>query len=370
MSNIEEQIEELEDEIKNTPYNKATQHHIGKLKAKLAKLRDEQDKRRTLKIGVGGGALRYAVKKSGNATVAIVGFPSTGKSTLLNKITDAQSEVADYQFTTLNIIPGVLEYRGAKIQILDMPGLLKGASKGKGRGREVISAARSSDLALLMVDVFSYDIDVLVNELHASGLRLNQRPADIVISKRAKGGLDINTTVKLTQLDEDMVASILGEYGYINADVVLRTDITDDQLIDFIRGNRVYIPAIAVLNKIDLVKKKDLKLIIKSIARWNVVPISADQNKGLDNLKETMYDTLNFIRLYMRPQSGKTDYEEPLVIKNGSDVGMVCDTIHRGFKKRFRYAQVWGQSAKFPGQVVGLSHRLKDQDVITIVVRK
>jgi small GTP-binding protein len=370
MSSIEEQIQDLEEEIKNTPYNKSTQHHIGKLKAKVAKLRDEMEKRRTQRIGTGQVDKGYGVKKSGNATVAIVGFPSTGKSTLLNQITDADSEVGAYQFTTLNVIPGLMEYKGAKIQILDMPGLLKGASKGKGRGREVIAAARSSDLALLMVDVYSYDINVLVKELYSSGIRLNQRPANIVITKRPKGGLDINTTVKLTHLDEDMIASILSEYGFINADVVIRTDINDDQLIDYIRGNRIYIPAIAVLNKIDLVSKKDLNMIINHLDDWDVVPISADKNKGVNRLKKTLYDKLKFIRLYMKPQRGKTDYEEPLVIKSGSDVGMVCDTIHRSFRKNFRYAQVWGRSAKFPGQVVGLNHGLKDQDVITIVVKK
>ena len=76
------------------------------------------------------------------------------------------------------------------------------------------------------------------------------------------------------------------------------------------------------------------------------------------------------MRLYMRPQGGKTDYEEPLVIKNRSTVGMVCDVLHRDFRKKFRYAMVWGKSAKFPGQIVGLDHVLVDKDVITIVIRR
>ena len=79
MATIEDQIKEIEDEIAKTKYNKNTQHHIGKLKAKMARLKDDQEKRRATSSG---GGKSYAVKKSGNATVALVGFPSVGKSTL------------------------------------------------------------------------------------------------------------------------------------------------------------------------------------------------------------------------------------------------------------------------------------------------
>ncbi|MEE9507122.1 MAG: TGS domain-containing protein, partial [Thermoplasmata archaeon] len=77
-----------------------------------------------------------------------------------------------------------------------------------------------------------------------------------------------------------------------------------------------------------------------------------------------------FIRIYMKPQGGKVDYSEPLVVKDGSTVGMVCDAIHRDFRERFRSANVWGMSAKFPGQTVGINHVLRDEDVITIVVQR
>jgi small GTP-binding protein len=369
MSTIEEQITDIEEEIKNTQYNKATQHHIGKLKAKLARLRDELEKRRASQRG-GGAARGYSVRKSGNATVAIVGFPSVGKSTLLNKITDAESDVGAYQFTTLSIIPGILEYKGAKIQILDMPGLIKGASKGKGRGKEVISAARSADLILLMVDVFSYNIDTLTEELYKAGFRLNQKPPEIAISKHDRGGINVNTTVKLTKTTEEIITSILGSYGYVNADIVIRENITDDQLIDFISGNKIYVPAIITMNKTDLITKEQYNELKNKLKDFKIIPISAESNKGLEKLKNTIFQSLSFIRLYMRPHGGKTDYKEPLVIKSNSTVGMICDVLHRDFRKKFRYAMIWGKSAKFPGQIVGLDHILKDQDVLTIVIRK
>jgi ribosome-interacting GTPase 1 len=94
--------------------------------------------------GAGGGGSGFDVSKSGDARVALVGFPSVGKSTFLSKITKTKSEAAAYSFTTLTAIPGVLEYGGAEIQILDLPGIIEGASEGKGRGRQVISAAKVS----------------------------------------------------------------------------------------------------------------------------------------------------------------------------------------------------------------------------------
>ena len=91
--------------------------------------------------GSGGGS-GFDVSKSGDARIALVGFPSVGKSTFLSKITKTKSEVAAYSFTTLTAIPGVLEYGGAEIQVLDLPGIIEGAAEGKGRGRQVISAAK------------------------------------------------------------------------------------------------------------------------------------------------------------------------------------------------------------------------------------
>jgi len=365
MGKIEERIKEIEEEIHKTPKNKATEHHIGRLKAMAAKLREK------LERGTGtGAAAGYAIRKSGNATIGIVGMPNVGKSTLLNQLTDAESEVGDYDFTTINVIPGIMHYRGAKFQLFDMPGLIDGAAKGRGRGREVLSVARSSDLILLIVDIHDWDTSLLAGELEAGGIRLNQVQPEIAVKFKDRGGLDISSTKKLTHLEEGIIEGMMREWGYVNADIVIKEDITEPRLLDFLAGNRAFIPAFVILNKVDLVPKKEINGILKKLKGWQVVPISALNGDGLDELRESIFSELEFIRIYMRPQGGEVDRSEPLVVKDGSTVGMVCDVIHRDFRDKFRYANIWGKSAKFPGQTVGLNHVLKDEDVITVVIHR
>ncbi len=362
--NIEDKIRKIEDEIRNTPYNKKTSHHIGKLKAKLSRLKEESLKRKTSTKGKG-----FHIKKSGDATVVLIGFPSVGKSTLLNRLTNANSRVGEYQFTTFGIIPGVMEYKGAKIQIFDIPGVITGASRGKGRGREVLSAARDADLILAILDVFDpTQLAVITEELKNIGIRPNESKPDVKIKSRKFGGINLITTVDLTNINEKTIRSVLGEYGIHNADVLIRDDVTIDQFIDCLDVNCRYIPMITVLNKIDLVDDLYIKKIKSKLP--DGIFISAGKNINISKLKKEIFKKLGLIRIYLKPQGKKTDYNEPLIIKNGSNVGNVCKRLHRDFISKFRYANVWGTSVKFDGQKVGLHHVLNDGDVLRIILRK
>ncbi len=367
MANIEQQIAEVEKEISETEYNKATQQHIGKLKAKVARLKAEAEKRAATR---GGAGRSFAVKKSGHASAALIGFPSVGKSTILNHVTNAKSDVAAYEFTTLDVIPGILYHRKAEIQILDLPGIIRGAAQGRGRGREVIAVARASDLVIFVADVYTPDTSVLPAELHAAGIRLNQRPADIRVTKALRGGIHVHFTVPQKQLTAEFAADLVAEYGLLNADVVIRGNVTDEQLIDTLAGNRVYLPAIVALNKIDAADATMLARARRTLKGWEVVEISAELDRGLEDLKDLIYDKMRFIRIYLKPQGGEADMKEPLIMKAGTTVDQVCEHIHREWRRRFRYANVWGKSARFPGQTVGLDHVMADEDVLTVVVRK
>ncbi len=367
-ASIEKQIKDIEDEIFDTQKNKATEHHIGKLKAKIARLREQIEKQSS--SGVKGKG--FSIKKSGDATVGLIGFPSIGKSTLLNQLTEADSHVASYEFTTLDVIPGMMKHKGANIQILDLPGLIIGAAKGKGRGREILAAIRTVDLIILLIDItHKSHIKQMTDELQIAGIRLNQKPPDVVITPSKQGGISIHTPIKMTKMQEKTMYSIASEY-VTNADIIIREDIDENQLIDAFVKNRTYIPAIAVINKIDLSDKKSVQQ-LKSILHnegWKVHAISAKKGTGLNTLKDFIYDSLELIRIYMKPQGKKPDYDVPMILKKNQTVASVCKKIHREFKTKFRYAQVWGPSAKYPGQKVGLDHKLCDQDVLTVIINR
>jgi len=365
---LEEQIAELEAELTKTPYNKATSKHIGRIKAKIAKLRDDAVNRA---MKSGGGGEGYSVKKSGDASAVLVGFPSTGKSTLLNKLTGTESAVGAYAFTTLTVVPGALEHKGAKIQLLDIPGLIAGAAMGKGRGKEVIGVVRSADIIIILVDVFNgQHVNVLLKELYNAGIRINVPKPDITIKKSSVGGIRLSAVGTL-DLDIEEVRTILSESKMMNADVLIRGNATQEDFIDAVQGNRVYVPAFIAVNKVDLIDKAQSDEIERTIKeRFGTAPlmISAHVGYHMEELKDAIYDCLGFMRVYLKPQNEEADLDVPLIIRTGSTVEDVCTKLHRDFVRRFRYARVWGDSVKHGGQRVGISHSLIDGDILSIII--
>ncbi|KAJ9522072.1 hypothetical protein QJQ45_005128 [Haematococcus lacustris] len=411
-------------EMAKTQKNKATMGHLGSLKAKLAKLR-----RDLLEPSGGGGGGKggegFDVNKVGDARVGFVGFPSVGKSTLLTKLTGTFSEAASYEFTTLTCIPGIVRYRGAKIQMLDLPGIIEGAKDGKGRGRQVgssggaagqqgsraaaagqglaevkvISTARTCNLILIVLDCLKplTHKRIIEKELEGFGIRLNKKPPNITFKKKDKGGINFSTTVKDPKIDLEAVKAVCSEYRINNADIFMAEDNDIDDLVDVIEGSRVYVPAIYVITLEELEVMDKLP---------HYCPVCAFLDWNLDGLVEMCWDYLDMVRVYTKPKGKLPDFNEPVVMhRQRSTVEDFCNKIHKSLIKQFkcartafvahaaacavtsvtrrmatgvsvidvclrrRYALVWGISAKHRPQRVGKDHVLQDEDILQIVKR-
>uniref|UniRef100_A0A2K6GRL9 OBG-type G domain-containing protein n=1 Tax=Propithecus coquereli TaxID=379532 RepID=A0A2K6GRL9_PROCO len=338
MSSTLAKIVEIEAGMAQTQKDKATAYHLGLLKARLAKLRG----------GGSGPGEGFDVAKTGDAQIGLVGFPSVGKSTLLSNLAGVYSKVAAYEFTTLTTVPSVILYKGAKIQL---EGIIEGAKDGKGRGRQVIAVARTRNLILIVLDVLKPlgHKKIIENELEAFGVHLNSKPPNIGFKKKDKGGINLMATCPQSELDAETVKSILAEYKIHNADVTLPSDATADDLIDVVEGNRVYIPCIYVLNKIDQISTEELVIIYKVP---HCIPISAPHR---------------YI-IYTKPKGQLPDYTSLVVLPySRTTVDDFCMKIHKNLIKEFQYALVWGLSVEHNPQKVGKAHTLEDEDVIQIV---
>jgi len=347
VANLEEKIEKLKEEIKKTPYHKGTEHYVGKLRAQIAKLEDELFEKQTKnKSGQHFGG--FAVKKQGDGTVALIGFPSVGKSTLLNRLTSANSRVGQFAFTTLTVIPGMMEYKGAKIQILDLPGLVGGAAKGKGRGSEVLSVARMTDLLVLICEADKENqLKTIEDELYNVGIRINQEPPKVFIKKKLKGGIKSNSKLAVT---------IAKEFKIVNAEIQVLEDLSLEQLVDAFSQNRVYLPSLFVVNKIDQSPK------LRKTSGY--LYISSLTGEGLENLKEAIWKNLRLIRVYLKPPGKEPVFSQPLILKEGQTVREAIEKISSDLS--VKEAKVWGKGVRFPGQTVSLNHQLFDENILTL----
>src|SRR3989338_217194 len=360
MDDIQRKINAIEKEMHDTPYHKGTEHYIGKLRAQLAILKAKIQDSGSRKGG--GGGAGFAVAKHGDATVVLVGFPSVGKSTLLNKITTAYSRTAEYAFTTVSVIPGMMKYKGASIQILDVPGLIEGAAAGKGRGRKVLSVVRSADLLAVIVESGKEkDFDKIEKELYENGVRINQAPPNVEVRKTIRGGLKINSTVR-QDLDKDTVGEVCREFRITNAEITLKENVTLDRLIDALVSNRIYTKAIWIVNKIDKHRFDP-----KKVSRDTVVGISSDKDIGLEELKEAIWNALGLVRVYLKEPGKEIDYKFPLIVKKSFNISDVMDKISTEFKEGIKEVKIWGPGARFPGQTVSFSTRVEDNMQIMFV---
>jgi len=361
-----EKIRALEEYHSTIPKHKGTEKERGKLKRKIALLRAKIQKKASASGGGGG----IGVKKEGAAQIVLVGYPNAGKSCLISEITNVESKIGSYAFTTLTPIVGMLPYKGIQMQIVDLPGLISGAAEGKGMGKQFLSVIRNSDITLFLLDAADDPIDKLdsmLKEFRIAGIRLNAERPDVKIYKKDRGGIEF-LGKQFLKADINDAKEALRDFGIVNCTCRLNKKVSLEDFIDSIDKSVVWKKAFVLLTKVDKVSQKELNLSIKTIKKlysFDVCPISSTEGINLDELIEKMWVTSDLIRIYT-PESKRTD-EEPLVIKRGSTVMGMAQRIHSDFVEKFNYARIWGKSAKYEGQRVGKDHVLLDGDTVELI---
>ena len=301
-------IEALEEMFALMPKHKGTDRLRAELRTKIAKFYEEAEKRPFI---AKKGSQLYYVRKEGAGQVALVGLPNVGKSQLVSALTQAAPQVGDYPFTTQLPVPGMMEYENVQIQLVDLPAIT---------APEVSSwlpnIVKNADLLLVMVDatqdpVAQLDalIDWLAKHRMAASSELKEPPAGMTHAKRV--------LVIATKLDSE------------NARQGLES------------------------------------LLSRCAGAFAVLAVSARRGDGLEQLRETVYQALDIIRVYTKPPGGKADLTEPSVVRRGSTVGDVAETVHKDFARNLKYAQVWG-SGKFDGQRVRRDYILHDGDIVEL----
>ena len=191
---------------------------------------------------------------------------------------------------------------------------------------------------------------------------------DVIIRKTSKGRLSIGSTVKLTKINKPTIEAILKEFRIMNADVVLRTDVDEDEFIDSIEGNKKYVPGITIITKADTAHPEDLDKVVKDIGP-NLI-VSAHSGMGMEELKDLIFDSLGFMRIYCKEVNKKPDMNVPLIMQKPATIKDMCVKLHKDFLDKFKFAKVWGKSAKFEGQMFHKpEHTLQDGDIVELHIK-
>jgi ribosome-interacting GTPase 1 len=317
-STPQEKILALEDLIATVPKHKGTDRLRGDLRRKLSQLRKEAI--RKAKKGGKSASGGYVVEKEGAAQIALVGFPNSGKSSLLASLTNATPVIAEYPISTLTPLPGMMPFEDIQIQLIDLPPIGNEATDGW-----VSGILRYADALLLIVD----------------------------LTESASGGAEVQAELLIEQLERWNI--------YIYSEVRSHPPIPP-----LVRGGQGGVKkALIVANKKDLIGTEDnfLRLKKKYEHICPCISISALRKENLEELKRAIFEISGIIRVYSKPPGKEPDLTMPFTIPAGSTVFDLASIIHKDFIFNLKFARIWG-SARFNGQRVEKNYILKDKDIV------
>lgn len=278
-STTEDKIEKLEELIRAAPKHKSSENLLAGLKLRLKKLKESSEKQKK-----SGKSSHKSIKKEG-FQIALIGFPNSGKSSLLKVLTNANPLVSEIPFTTRTPEVGMMLHQGIKAQMVDIPSI--------GSENFDQNITNTADMILIIIE------------------KLEEIEKIQPFLKKASG----------------------------------------EKLI--------------VINKADLLSENELRKLEATLKakRISGVIISTFSGYHLTELKDLIISKMHVIRVYTK-EPGKPPSKIPVVLPEGSTLKDVAESILKGFSNKVKETRITGPSSKFANQKVGLTHVLKDKDIV------
>lgn len=232
---------------------------------------------RMAEVGEPGDAFDAELELKLLADVGLVGFPNAGKSTFLSVVSNARPEIADYAFTTLTPNLGVAKVDDGTLLIADIPGLIEGASEGKGLGDDFLRHVERTAVLLHLIDVYSDNVaesyKTIRGELQKYNPELAERPEVIALTK-------------IEGLDDDIIKMQLDELNKVvpkSADVFTISAVAHKGVTEVLRALRGKVKDARLANDTEEQAEED---------SLDVITLGKDQ---LDEKWDTSYDAENQI---------------------------------------------------------------------------
>jgi ribosome-interacting GTPase 1 len=306
----QEKIEIYERLIAVIPHHKGTDKLIAMYRAKIAKAREEMQRRPT----TAKHAPVFKIERSGAGQVVLAGPPNAGKSLLVKALTRAEPEVADYPFTTRAPAPYMMPFENIQVQLIDTPPV--SAEFMETWFPEMVKMA---DAVLFVADLSDASAASLVDGIME---KLKERKVE-----------------------------------FVPAD----TDIPPER---FPLVKRAAVAA----NKTDsagaAARLDELAVLLESpIER---IPVSALTGRGLEDIRRTVFRLLHAVRVYSKVPGRKADRTSPFTLRKGITVIEMARAVHKDFAEKLAFARVWSRDGRLEGLRVTRDYVLADEDIVEL----